>query len=117
MQKFLLFGTDVMFIGYWVSDKFRFSFSSELTKLKTLCLHEFSDLSGVEYSTNLERIEIYSSVFSEIFVFDNETSVTEFKFRDCVFEKGILFKNDSVENVTFEDCGVMMLFLRIVMDW
>ena len=77
-----------------------------LTNLKTLCISEFSDLSGVEYPPDLERIEIYRSVFSEPFVFDSDTSVIDFKFQDCVFEKGILFKNNSVENVEFKDCGV-----------
>lgn len=78
----------------------------KLANLKTLCIRDFTDLSGVEYPADLERIEIYSSVFSEPFVFDSDTSVTEFKFKDCIFEKGILFKNNSVENVDFDDCGV-----------
>ena len=78
----------------------------QLTNLKTLCISEFSDLSGVEYPPDLERIEIYRSVFSEPFVFDSDTSVTEFKFKNCVFEKGIIVKNNSVENVEFDDCGV-----------
>ena len=95
-----------------------------LTNLKSLGINgcQFSDLSGVEYLTNLEELHlsniygqcpdlsalenltnlkelrIYESVFSEKFVFDNDISVTNLNFKYCVFEKGILFKNNSVGN-------------------
>ena len=102
-----------------------------LTNLKSLGINgcQFSDLSGVEYLTNLEELHlsniygqcpdlsalenltnlkelrIYESVFSEKFVFDNDISVTNLNFKYCVFEKGILFKNNSVEDVNVDECA------------
>ena len=102
-----------------------------LTNLKRLIINgcQFSDLSGVEYLTNLEELHlsniygqcpdlsalenltnlkelrIYESVFSEKFVFDNDISVTNLNFKYCVFEKGILFKNNSVEDVNVDECA------------
>jgi hypothetical protein len=78
-----------------------------LTNLKTLSFQEqCPDLSGINNLTNLEKMQISRCVFSERFVFKNESPVTEFKFSCCVFEKGILFDNDLVKKVIFEDCAV-----------
>ena len=80
----------------------------QLINLKTLVLSEcpgLSDLSGVEFPASLEEIVIEASVFSETFVFDNEVPITNFYFKDCVFENGILFKNDSVEYIEFGYCN------------
>ena len=78
-----------------------------LTNLKTLTFQEqCPDLSGINNLTNLEEMQISRCVFSERFVFAYEYPVTEFKFSCCVFEKGILFDNDLVKNVIFEDCAV-----------
>ena len=79
-----------------------------LTNLKTLTFEDqCPDLSGIDKLTSLEKLALYDCVFSETFVFDNKSPVTEITFKCCVFEKGVLVKNDSVENVTFDGCGVI----------
>lgn len=77
-----------------------------LTNLKSLTLCDCSNISGIDFPADLEELAISDCVFTETFVFDSDTSVTDIKFGDCVFEKGIIFKNNSVENVTFDDCAV-----------
>ena len=78
-----------------------------LTNLKKLTFEDqCPDLSGIEKLTNLESMELCRCVFSETFVFDSESAVAEFNFHNCVFEKGIIFKNVSVENVSFDECAV-----------
>ena len=77
-----------------------------LTNLKSLEIGDkCPDLSVVEHLTNLEQIQISDCVFSDTFVFDNEASVTNFIFRECVFENGVLFRNDSVEYIEFGYVG------------
>ena len=63
------------------------------------------DFSAIENLTNLKELRINESVFGETFVFENEISVADLNFNYCVFEKGIHFKNNSVENVTFYKCA------------
>lgn len=78
----------------------------KLTNLKEVSFsNQCPDLSAFENLTNIEEIFIECCVFSETFVFDNKVPVTNFKFRDCVFENGVLFKNDSVEYIEFGYCG------------
>ena len=78
-----------------------------LTNLKSLSFSDqCPDLSSIECLTDLEEIAVHCCAFSEEFVFDKEVSVSKITFDGCVFEKGIVFDNDNVENVTFEDCGV-----------
>ena len=79
----------------------------QLTNLQSLILYnQCPDLSIIEQLTNLEEIEIENCEFNETFVFDNEIPVTNVIFRSCYFEKGVLFKNNSVEYVEFGECGV-----------
>ena len=80
----------------------------KLTNLKSLVLCNCTDsinLADVEFPDSLEVIEIHGGTFNETFVFDNEVTINEFKFRDCVFENGVLFKNDSVGYVEFGYCN------------
>lgn len=77
-----------------------------LTNLKTFRISEqCPDLSVIENLPNLETIELYECVFTDTFVFENEMSVAKLNLKYCVFEKGILCKNNSVENVTFDNCA------------
>jgi len=79
-----------------------------LTNLKSLILSdcpELSDLSGVVFPAGLEEIIIEASVFNDTFVFDNEVPIINFFFKACVFENGIVFKNDSVEYIEFGYCN------------
>ena len=78
----------------------------KLSNLKILCISGFENLEGVKYPASLEKIEVYTSVFKDKFVFDNDNQVIDIKFKDCVFEKGILFDSDQIQNVDFDDCGV-----------
>ena len=79
----------------------------DLTNLKTLSFQDHCpDLSGLEDLTNLEELSLYQCVFNETYVFDNESSVIDLKFKTCVFEQGITFRNAHVENVTFEYCAL-----------
>ena len=78
----------------------------KLTKLKTLCISNFEGLEGVKFPDSLEKIEIYTSVFKDKFVFGNDNKVIDILFKDCVFEKGIQFESDQVQKVDFDDCGV-----------
>ncbi len=78
----------------------------KLSNLKELSLiYQCPDLSSLENMSGLETIEIWNCEFSETFVFDNNVSVKNVTFRSCVFEKGVLFKNDSAEYVEFGYCG------------
>lgn len=83
-----------------------------LTNLETLNIYgNCPDLSSVEKLPNLKKIKIRGVEFGETFVFDYDISVAEIEFYDCEFTKGILFDNDSVENVSFGyvfngTCGV-----------
>ena len=103
-----------------------FSGIKYLKNIERLSLHDCSDLSGLEKLTNLkelsfsgqcpdlsslenmadlETIEFWNVEFSETFVLENSIPVKSVIFRSCVFEKGVLFKNDSAEYVEFGYCG------------
>ena len=78
----------------------------KLTNLKQLHIsNQCPDLSPVEKLTNLEEIRIECCEFNDTFVFDNEALVTNVIFRSCVFENGVIFKNNYVEYIEFGYCG------------
>ena len=103
-----------------------FSGIKYLKNIERLSLHDCSDLSGLEKLTNLkdlsfigqcpdlsslenmadlETIEFWNVEFSETFVLENNIPVKNVIIHSCIFENGIIFKNDSVESVEFGYCG------------
>ena len=98
-----LTGLETLTLIYGCSD---LSAIENLTNLKSFRIsEECPDLSVLGKLPGLERIELYECVFTDTFVYDNEMPAAMVKFRYCVFEKGILFKNNSAEDVTFDSCA------------
>lgn len=75
-----------------------------LTNLETLALVNCSELSGVEKLTNLKEVS-FSNQCPDLSVFENMTNIEEIYIEGCVFSETFVFDNKvPVTNFKFSDC-------------